>query len=469
MNHFSLEFIKTALQNRNAYNKGSLANNFFGFSINSKTTKPGEVFVALKGERLDGHDFLEEAFQNGATLAIVSQSYEPKETQIKYAFFFVDDTLKAFHDIAHHHLQMMPAKRVALTGSSGKTTTKELIRCAILGSLNENALFTSKGNQNNHFGVPLSALSVTSEHQMAVFEMGMNHFGEITELCQIVKPQIGLITNIGTAHAGNLGGIEGVAKAKAELFESLSQTDIAIINADDSRITKEANLKAKCPKISFGKSSWADVHIESIESSFEETIHIKFSYQNIEQYVALPLLGEHNAQNAAAAVAVCIALQLDFNKSVQGLATIKPIYGRLEKKFLANGTLILDDTYNANPDSMKVGLSVLASFRSNRLIAVLGEMAELGNEASSFHEAVGAFCHTKNIPFLFACGENAKHYGEGAIKAGMPKEHFFWAPNSTQLAELVASQIQSNDIILVKGSRITQMEKVIEKLCSLST
>ncbi len=476
MTQLLLSFIQNALKDRHSRSQGELAADFLGVSINSRTIKPGEIFVALKGERLDGHQFIEEAFGLGCTLAIVDNNYQPPTSTTAHAFMFVDDTLKALHDLSRGYLQSLPAKRIALTGSSGKTTTKELIRHVLSAVLGEEAVFASSGNQNNHFGVPLSAFAVRQKHQVAILEMGMNHFGEIATLAGIVKPNIGLIVNMGTAHAGNLGGPDGVAKAKAELYEALTAKDIAIVNADDPRCLREAAAKVKGKQITFGKAPWADVRIESTEPTWGKSngqqskslgMHITLVFQNKKETAWLSLLGVHNAQNAAAAVAVAMALNLDFKTAVQGLSAMQAVHGRLEVHTLANGALLIDDTYNANPESIEAGLSVLSTWKNHRHVAILGEMAELGENSYAIHRTIGAACVQKNVDLLLACGPNAKAYGVGAIAAGLAKECFFWAQNSAEIALIAASQIKNNDVILVKGSRFTEMEKVVTKLLSL--
>lgn len=423
------------------------------YSIDTRTLKPGDIFVAIEGENFDGHNFVEEAFQKGASWAIVRQDYAWERPNLTR----VPDTLKALQDLAHKYLLTMPAKRVALTGSAGKTTTKELLAAALGAVLGDSAVFVSSGNFNNHLGLPLSALKVTPEHEVAVFEMGMNHFGEIALLAQIAQPQVGLITNIGSAHAGNLGGPEGIAKAKAELFEALTEEDTGIINADDPRCVREADQKLRANKLSFGKAAWANIRILDYDKP-------SFVYQDQAISIKFPLLGHHNVQNAAGALAVAVALGLDFKKAALGLEKIKSVKGRLQQHVLTNGAIILDDTYNANPESMEAGLSVLTSFKNRRKIAVLGDMAELGESAEDKHHGLGAACVQKGVNMLFACGTHAKHYGEGAFDAGFPMENFFSAPDSIALGQLVAAQIQPNDIIWVKGSRVMKMEQAVDMI-----
>ncbi|MES2504193.1 MAG: UDP-N-acetylmuramoyl-tripeptide--D-alanyl-D-alanine ligase [Myxococcota bacterium] len=423
------------------------------YCFDTRILVPGDIFVAIHSEKRDGHDFVAEAYQKGASAAIVHEGYPGSEPDL----IRVPDPLRAFQNLAHEHLLSMPARRVALTGSSGKTSTKNLIVAAIKACLGESATFATHGNFNNHLGVPLMAFQVTPKHQVAVFEMGMSHFGEIARLAEIVEPQVGLITNIGSAHGGVLGGPDGVAKAKAELFEALGPEHIGVVNADDPRCMREANIKLHARPIYFGQASWADVRILDFDRP-------TFCYKDHLVSVDLPLLGHHNVHNAAAALAVVVALNLDFETAAAGLEQVEMAPGRLNKKVLENGAIILDDTYNANPESMEAGLSVLASFQNKRRIAVLGDMAGLGESTESRHHAVGAACAQKGVDLLFACGPNAKHYAEGAFEAGLPIENFTWAEDSQKLGTLVRQVLDTNDVIWVKGSRIMAMEQAVENI-----
>ncbi len=423
------------------------------YSIDTRTLQPGDIFVAIKGEARDGHDFVSEAFNKGASAAIVEEKYPGTEKNLMH----VPDTLRALQDLAHEHLMKMHAKRVALTGSSGKTTTRDLIAAALRACVGEEAVFASSGNLNNHLGVPLMALCVRPEHKIAVLEMGMNHLGEIARLAEIVRPQIGLVTNMGMAHAGNVGGPEGVAKAKAELFEALGYNGIGVVNADDPRCVREADAKVKGRRISFGQAQTADVRVLDYQKP-------TFGYAGKVVSPKFPLLGAHNVQNAAGALAVAVALGLDFETAANGLSNVEAYKGRLVPKTLASGVTLLDDTYNANPDSMEAGLKVLMSLPGARHIAVLGEMGELGDLAEGKHRALGAVCAQKNVDLFFACGPQAKHYGEGAFEAGLAHEKFIWAPDSAALASLVREKLHPGDVVWVKGSRSTKMERVVERV-----
>jgi UDP-N-acetylmuramoyl-tripeptide--D-alanyl-D-alanine ligase len=434
-------------------------------SIDTRTLQPGDIFFAIKGEVDDGHAYVEKAFAKGASAAVVKKGFVVPESLAKQAFYLVEDTIFALHDFAKKHMSQMPAQVVTLTGSSGKTTTKEFIRCALAACLGDDAVIANVGNYNNFVGAPLSMLKVEKHHKAAIFEIGMSQFGEIATLTRLVMPKVALITNIGTAHSGNLGGPDGVAKAKSELFENLDKDAIAVVNVDDPRCVREAAAKVQCRRINFGKAQWADVRLKECESVGPNALHVVCSYQNHDVSIDVPMPGLHNAMNVTAALAVAVALGLDFQKAASGIKNIKPIKGRLVHHKLANGATLIDDTYNANPESMEAGLNVLASHQeATRRIAVLGQMAELGTHAMGLHRSIGALLSHKKVNMLFACGPNGVGYAEGAIAEGFDQSKIVWTETNDELVEKLKQVIQAGDAILVKGSRSTRMEKVVDKL-----
>lgn len=438
-------------------------------SIDTRSLMQGDAFFALSGEAVDGHHFVEAAFAKGASAAVVKSDYPLPERLKSKKIYWVEDPLEALFEHGKSHLSQMPAQKIALTGSSGKTTTKELIRCAVGACLGAEFVSANEGNLNNHIGVPLSALKVEPFHKAAILELGMNHFGEIARLTQLVSPHIGLITNIGSAHSGNLGGLDGVSKAKGELFENLDATAIALVNLDDLRCVREAEIKAKCKKITFGMSAAADLRLKSAQPLGADMLKLCFAYQGLEVEIELPMTGMHNASNATAALAVACALGLDFKGAALGLQNIKKVKGRLAKHNLANGAILIDDTYNANPESMAAGLEVLARLgEGRRRIAVLGEMGELGSEAFAMHRSIGELLVSKT-DLLFTCGENAKGYIEGAIACGFDKTKITWAKNSQELSQIMTESVGATDVVFVKGSRSTRMELVVDRLLDPET
>lgn len=453
-------FIKEALANHLVKVTGELPSSVLSVCIDSRIVKPRSLFFAIVGESLDGHAFIDDAVKKGASLVIAHQPVTLPPSQHDVALIQVDDTLRALHALAKHYLAQMPAMKIGLTGSSGKTSTKELIHSALIGALPAESVFVSKGNLNNHFGVPLMAFEVEPEHQIAVFEMGMNNLGEIATLANIVMPHIGLIINIGEAHSGNLGGIQGVAQAKAELYEALGSQDIALVNIDNIWCVEQAKAKAHCALITFGSSETADVRCSNVHTmqngiGFDLVVN-KHSYP-----VTLPLLGHHNAINAAAAIAVVMAAKLDIAKAIAGLSHTQSVSGRLKQHTLKNGVIVLDDSYNANPQSMLAGLATLVSSKNHRHIAVLGDMLELGEKSHSIHHAIGKACGQQQVAYLFACGEAAQHYLKGAQEAGLTPQQLIWAQTSDQLAPLVANALQPGDVVWIKGSHSIKMEQVV--------
>ncbi len=431
---------------------------FAGVGTDSRHIEPGALFVPLVGDSFDGHEFIEAALGKGASATLVQRS----QAKIAAPHLVVDDTLVALQALAQAWLQQMPARRVALTGSNGKTTTKELIAATLGAVVGVDAVLATAGNLNNHIGVPLTALRVEAHHRFAVLEMGMNHLGEISGYCRVAPPHIGLVTNMGTAHAGNVGGVEGVAQAKAELFAALPKDGVAVVNADDARCLREAT-KARCRHLSFGTAPFADLRLLAVRPLPEggQLLSLSYSSQNVE--VALGLDGRHNAINAAGAVAVAVAAGLDFARAAAGLSSAHPAHGRLERRRRSDGLLVLDDSYNANPDSVEAGLEALRLVAGDRpAVAALGPMLELGEHAAAAHRHIGAAAAQAGVRALFVCGELGRFLEEGARGAGLGD--VVWAPDSAALGPLVDAALGAQDVVLVKGSRGARMEHVVHAL-----
>lgn len=389
-----------------------------GISIDSRTIKKGELFVAICGDNFDGHKFIQAAVENGAG-AVLSKTT-------------VDDPLKALHTIAREHLKSLPCTKAALTGSAGKTTTKEMVRTILNAEFGHDKIFVSAGNLNNHLGVPLQALEVTEHHTIALFEMGMSHLGEIKLLCEIVHPTIALITNIGTAHQGNFEHVDQIAQAKGELFQSLDINDVAIINSHDQQCIQQGN-QCRAKMVAFADH---DCPAE------------------------MPLLGAHNRRNGAAALALAWALGADKKKAEASLTHVKPVPGRLSKSIM-DGITLIDDTYNANPESMRAAIRVLRDEKGERHIAVLGEMLELGPKAADIHKQIGAFAAKHKVDVLFACGNYREDLKKGAIEVGMDPSRIQVAEDSVGLKSMIQDIIRSGDVVLFKGSRGAKMERAI--------
>jgi murE/murF fusion protein len=435
---------------------------FAGVCTDSRNVVRDSMFVALRGDSFDGHGFVEAALAAGATAALVDAS-STIASRADLPLLVVADTLTALQALAHAWLQQLPAVRIGLTGSNGKTTTKELVAASLRAAVGHDAVLATEGNLNNHIGVPLTALNAQPHHRFAVLEMGMNHLGEIATLADIGRPTIGVVTNMGTAHAGNVGGVEGVARAKAELFAALPTDGVVIVNADDARCVREAAAKAKCPPLFAGTAPFADVRLADVVDLESGGQRLLLEHKGESVDVTLPLDGRHNAQNAALAVAVAVAAGVAFKTAAHGIAHVHHAHGRLERRRRRDGLLVLDDTYNANPDSMEAGLETLRGIAHGRAtIAVLGEMLELGEQALAAHRHIGAAAAQSGIVALFACGRFAEAYADGARSAGLGT--IVTAVDSAALAPLVAAAVDAEHVVLVKGSRGARMERVTAAL-----
>lgn len=460
-------FLQSALRNRDVAIGAGVPEELGTLHTDTRTLVSGQLFLALVGERFDAHGFIDSALKIDATAVIAEKKRVPAGIAAD-RLVLVDDTLLALQDIARAHLEAMPATRLALTGSNGKTTTKELAAAALRACYGEEAVWATRGNLNNHIGVPLTALEVHEAHRAVIFEMGMNHLGEIADLTRIVQPSAGLITQIGTAHAGNVGGIDGVARAKGELFAGLATDAAAIVNVDDPRCVAQAAEHGCTRQLTYGAAENADVRIVESHAMEQGGTALTLAWRGQHVETSIPLDGIHNVRNAAGAIALCMAMEVDFETAVLGLAHADGIGGRLQRKSSPRGALILDDTYNANPDSMEAGLRVLAEIAGpRRRIAALGEMREV-EAAEAAHHNIGRYAVEQGVALLFACGEAARSCIAGALEAGLSPDACVWAGDSRELAELVSSAVGENDVVLVKGSRGARMEIVVDGMMKQS-
>jgi UDP-N-acetylmuramoyl-tripeptide--D-alanyl-D-alanine ligase len=467
----SREFLTTALQRRGAQIGDSVPTEVSGVGTDTRALEAGCLFVALVGENFDGHDYCRDALVEGAAAALVQRDRVPAPHIEDPRFILVDDTLLALQDLAQAHLDRLQLKKVCLTGSSGKTTAKELIASALRAVFGENGVLATQGNFNNHIGLPLTLLRGRAHHQVAVLEMGMNHFGEIARLAEIAPPDVGLITNIGSAHAGNLGGIEGVAKAKGELFAALPRGAAAVINAEDARVVAQAEVHGVEKRVTFGRGAGVDVRITNVQTHLPSrqgpqhgSLSVTFELHGDTFKTEIPLEGEHNAENAAAALAVAHALKLNPGRAVSGMARVRGVAGRMKSMLAPSGAVLIDDTYNANPDSMRAGLRSLLAYEDKRRVAVLGEMLELGDVAHAAHRALGKSLVEAGIAQLFVCGPLGKAIGDGAREAGLSDENVAWAEHSKALVAPVRAALRGDEVVLIKGSRGSRMEHVVQGL-----
>ncbi len=425
---------------------------FHGISIDTRSLQPGNLFIAIKGAAMDGHDFIQEAQKKGAVAAIVSKSSENSLMQLQ-----VSDTTLALGQLSAAWRHQFNIPFVAVTGSNGKTTLKNMIAAIMTAACggDSHQVLATQGTLNNHWGLPLTLARLNTKHRYAVIEMGMNHFGEIEYLTKLTQPQVAVITNAAAAHLEGVDNLAGVARAKAEIFSGLATDGIAVLNRDDAFFTFWREAIADRHYISFGFHPDAHVHATLHETPQIQELTIHTPQGDLD--VKLPLLGKHNALNALAATATAAAIGIKLDAIKLGLETLTAAKGRLELHTLSNGVKIIDDTYNANPFSLQAAVNTLANF-SGKKILVLGDMRELGEEAKSLHHSAGEMIRQAGIDFLFTFGDLSQNtsqaFGEGAY-------HF---NEQEKLITALKPFLYNQTTILVKGSRSMRMEKVVSEL-----
>lgn len=422
---------------------------FNSVSLDSRVLEKGALFVAIKGDQFDGHAFIEQAQQHGAVAALVEQAVPSSDLP----YVQVADTRRALGILAHRHRQQFTIPVIALTGSCGKTTTKEMLRVILQHS---GPVLASIKSFNNDIGVPLTLLNLNSSHRFAVIELGANHLGEIATLSQMVQPTLALITNIAPAHLQGFGSIENVAEAKSELFLGLPPTGVAFFEktATFAGMWRKKLTEHRIVEFGLHHAPFSVEHLQLDEHGCAH-FHCVTPQGTIAIHLALP--GQHNVLNALAAAAVATELGIPLTQIKRGLETMADVPGRLARQKSRQGACIIDDTYNANPGSVQAALQFLAACSGKRIF-VFGEMAELGEHAARYHQQVGDLAKKLGIEALYTCGEltalTAETFGGGA-------QHY-----ATQEALLTAlqPQLQADTTVLVKGSRRAQMDKIVSAL-----
>jgi UDP-N-acetylmuramoyl-tripeptide--D-alanyl-D-alanine ligase len=421
-----------------------------GVSTDSRTIHPGDLFVPLRGPNFDGHEFLMQAVRRGAAACLSEDVLAGYPVPV----IGVHNTLTALGDLAASYRRAFPGPVVAVTGSSGKTTTKDMLH-AIL-ALHGPGLAT-EGNFNNLVGLPLTLFKMMPSHRWAVLEMGMSARGEIARLAEIAAPGVGIVTNIGPAHLEGLQTLEGVARAKGELFAALPSGGTAVINADDDRV-RELPVANGVQRLWFGLNPAATVRAETIRSD-GEGVNFELILPNGRYPVKLAVPGRHNVANALAAAAAALVLEIPAELIVRGLQTFRARAGRMETVRLADGSLLLDDSYNANPLAVKAALEALAESGTGRKIAVLGDMLELGEAAADLHREVGAAAASR-ADYLIVLGAQAEATAAGARTAGMAADRVRVVADHEAAIAMVRTWLRPGDSILVKGSRGMRMDQV---------
>lgn len=419
-----------------------------GAVIDSRKIETGDMFVALAGEHVDGHDYLAQARLAGASVALVSHRQDDEIPQL-----VVNDVVTAFGHIAAYWRQQCQAKVIAITGSNGKTTVKEMV-AAILGQ--NSAVLATQGNLNNELGVPLTIARLDKFDDYAVIEMGANHLGEIARLVKIAKPDVAIINNVAPAHLEGFGDIDGVAKAKGEIFTGLVKTGVGVINADMPYGDDWRETLADKNVITFALESEAEITAKDIQLDTTSS-HFMVELANEFHYINLPLTGVHNVANALAAIAICSALGIAPAQMVKGLSAVKAAPHRLQLKAGINHSQIVDDTYNANPASYQQALASLKTFSGDHWL-VLGDFGELGADTKELHQKMGLDAKQSGISRLFAIGENSQFaveaFGEGAT-------HF---DDINVLLQQLQQDLTSEATCLIKGSRFMQLDKLADLL-----
>ncbi len=425
---------------------------FTGVNVDSRKMGFGDLFVAIPGDRYDGHDYVGSADRQGAAGAMVASLQPDNVSQI-----VVENTTEALGTLSAHWRSRFDIPIIAVTGSTGKTTVTTMI-ASILRQLGN--CLSPRGSFNNQWGVPLTMLGLKPNHRYAVLEMGMNHPGELDYLTSLASPDIALITNVSPAHLEGLGNVRNIAAAKAEIFNGLRKEGVAILNINDPFYSYWHERLGGVAELTFGFSKEASVRVQGLKTEvFGSQFELFVDHRTM--LVKLPLAGKHNVMNAAAAAAAGIAAGASLQQIKNGLEATQVIKGRLSPKLGWNGSLVIDDTYNANPASVNAAIEVLAS-STKRTVLVLGAMAELGPNAEEFHRQVGKKARQSDIDWLYCLDSTAHDYVKGYCEGYGRAAKVF-----TQLDPLVASlksHLNDNTLVMVKGSRSAGMERVVKQI-----
>jgi UDP-N-acetylmuramoyl-tripeptide--D-alanyl-D-alanine ligase len=430
---------------------------FHTFNIDSRISQPGELFFALIAQR-DGHAYVVDAVKNGAAGAVVSQPIILPNPDV--ALLQVPDTLLALQNLAERVLNTQSVKVVGITGSIGKTTTKELAASLLARSFR---VLKSEGNYNNHIGLPLSILKIQNQHEVTVLEMGMSSKGEIIRLTQIAPPDIAVITNIHPVHLEFFNSIEEIAQAKKEILDGMKINGTAVLNGDDPAVQKIAK-DWRGTKLLFGLSDGCDIRAENIRRSGYEWMTFDFVYGEKKEETAIPFITKGYLLNFLAAAGVAYALSTPFENILAQTQDLKPFPMRGEIFHLSDNIVVIDDSYNSNPAALESVLKDLAPLDAQRKVAILGDMLELGETQISYHHEAGKQVQRFGWDMLITIGPLSHHMAEGALETGMDKDQIVSFENADQASEFVISLLEPGDLVLVKGSRGIRTDKIVESL-----
>lgn len=434
---------------------------FPGVTTDTRAIAPGELFVAVRGDTHDGHAFVGDALARGAGAVLVERGR--LETPVAGGVIAVRDTLEALGDLAAWHRRRRRPRVVAITGSNGKTTTKELLVGICATALGPGAVLHTRGTQNNLVGLPLTLLRLGDE-AIAIVEAGMNGPGEIWRLVEIASPDVGVVTCVAPAHLEGLGSLHAIAEAKGEMYRRLRPSATAVVNADDPQVVALARLHPG-PTLRFGCGEGSiDVRAERIEDRGLDGVGFTVAAGGRSVATRLEVPGRHNVTNALAAAAAARALGIDVEAIGEGIAAFRAPSMRMQVARLASGVTVVNDAYNANPASMAAALRTIAASAAGRRIAVLGDMRELGAAADALHREVGRAAAAAHLDALFVLGEHAAALRDGALAAGMPAARITLADTHAGLGAALAAFCRADDLVLLKGSRGSAMEGVLAYL-----
>lgn len=446
MKEFTLGEIAKACGGKFIGDRSRILDTISSVVIDSRKVTEGSLFVAIKGERTDGHLYIEKAYDMGAVCAVSEQVVDYDEPYI-----LVDSSEQAIKDIAEAYRAKFPTiEVVGITGSVGKTSTKEMISAVLAKKY---TVHKTQGNFNNELGVPLTLLAMPEDTEVAVVEMGINHFGEMTRLSKMVRPTVCVLTNIGCCHLENLIDRDGVLKAKTEMFTYMADDAEIIVNGDDDKLATVENASFR-----FGIDKSNDFFAEDLENNGENSISFTLCHDGKKYPATVPALGSHMAVNALAAAAVGTALNMDMDEIVEGFKDYAPVGGRtrlIETELVK----VIDDCYNANPNSVKAALDTLKTMKAKRRIAVLGDMKELGENEKALHREVGEYAAKSGADVLITVGELAKELSNGA--QGIEKYHYDTVADALEEIDTI---LHKDDVVLVKASHSMQFEKIVSFL-----
>jgi UDP-N-acetylmuramoyl-tripeptide--D-alanyl-D-alanine ligase len=437
-----------------------------GFSIDSRTLEPGDLYIAIQGQRLDGHEFVDDALDRGACGVLIGRPMPGLDpARLGHRLLIVaPDTTYALQRLARWVRRKSGARVVGITGSAGKTTTKEM--AAAFLSLRHRVM-RSSGNLNNHIGLPLSLLELRRGAEVAVVELGMNHVGEISRLVAIAEPDVRVWTNVAEVHIEFFGSLDAIADAKAEVLENARDTTVLVANADDPRVMVRTE-EFPGLRVTFGASDGATVQALDIEDAGLDGTRALVRTNDGDAHLLVPLLGRGNMANALAAIGVGLQFGVPLADMVERAKTLRPALHRGEVMRLPGGVTVVDDAYNSNPRAVQGVLKVIAAERGfTRRVAVLGEMLELGEQSVALHETCGRVAAASGLSLLITVGgEPARALGRASLDAGLPATQVCHAETSEAAADLVAAAVRAGDLVLVKGSRGIRTERVVDRLAA---